>query len=289
MTVDIFPFNLLNDEEFEFPIVISENSRVKIQFEKLNQELIDKIFPKQNYTYRNGSVSFPLSSANFRLGRPYKYFTTSNTVLKIYRKPTNKSEPKKYNRIVNSIIDSIQLFANITLTDYVHEDINGKINQSGSLGNHRQARNFTERKKLNSFQIESIRKYFPLIRNSTESRINLATELYRNADVGNHNSFGLKCSLLVIIIESFILQGKKSNKENFGMYLSMYLNDNKEQLYTKLYSSRGKYFHSGEDVFEAGEWWILREISIKVLCDFLDDKNEFNKKRLRLTRDDDVR
>lgn len=280
MQIDIFPFSLRNLNVFEFPIIIAENSRVKIQFEKIDQILIDKIFPGQNYTYRNGSVSYPISQANFRLGKPYKYFTTSNCTLKIYRKPSNYKEPKKYNRIVNAIIDTILIFANLTLADYVNEDEKGKINGSGSLGNHRQSRNLTQQKKIEENQFEDIKIYYPLIQSSSESRIQLARELYRNADVGNHNSFPLKCSLLIIIIESFILEGKKSNKENFGRYLSQYLENDEEENYVKLYSRRGKYFHSGADEFEAGNWWTLREIVINIICEFLTNKDEFNKKRI---------
>lgn len=278
MHIDIFPFNLRNQNEFDFPLLISENSRVKIQFEKIDQELIDKIFPGQNYTYRNGSVSYPISQANFRLGKPYKYFTTSNCALKIYRKPANFKEPKKYNRIVNAIIDSILIFANLTLADFVNEDENGKINGSGSLGNHRQSRNFTQQKKIEKNQFDAVIKYYPLIQSSAESRIQLARELYRNAYVGNHNSFPLKCSLLIIIIESFILQGKKSNKENFGKHLSKYLENSETENYIKLYSKRGKYFHSGADEFEAGNWWTLREIVVRIITDFLSNKEEFNRK-----------
>lgn len=277
MTIDYFPFFLRNQGELNFPIDIFENSRVKIELEIISQELVDKVFPNEGFVKLENNVSYPYTIGTSRMNKTFKEFCQSNTILKIIRKPSNFQEPQKYNRYVNAIIDSVLIVKDTTLTRYLIENKKGDINGYGSVGNHRQPNRFINKISIESEEIEEIKNLFKLILNTQDKKIDLSLELIRNADVKNHNSFGLKCSLLVIIVESFLLEGIRKDYSNFGKVLHKYLGERNESELGRLYKNRGKYFHSGEDLFDVSEWYFLKKYVHKIIIDFMEDKTKFQK------------
>lgn len=272
MNHKFFPFKIVDSKAVNFPFIISDTSRVRIVLERNNQELIDNVFPKQKFTLTKRGVRFIYPSASkHRLATPYLFVLESNCILSIYRNPINYMESNKFANIIDSLIDSFQLFTCSTLSIHIGQT-GDTYEYTASCRNNRGSSNILPEVNLKEHDLISLKKYYPLILVNKDRKILLARELFRNACIDSKNSYGLKCSLLVIIIESFILVGFKSKKENFGMRLSRYMNDDRESIYSKLYINRSKYLHTGSNDFETNDWELLHSIVKSILIDYLEDK-----------------
>ncbi len=269
----------MNIEEITLPVTLFENSRYKFEFVKIDQEVIDKIFPNQQIIKRNDSYQSPITFNGFRLKKVYKDLLMGNVFLKTTRKSKfDKKEATKYNKGINGIMDLIHLFTKVSLNEFVSFDENGNKSGGGSQGNHRQSTSFGSRRKISNEQVAQIQEYARKYISSDSKKLRVSFELLRNADVNGHNSFPLKCSLIVMLIESFFLEGIPSRKDNFAFCLNEYLQTNTVKTYEEYYANRGIYFHSGEDSFEAPIWNDLHGIAKKIICDFLDDEVEFKRR-----------
>jgi len=279
MRYNYYPFTITNIKEISLPITLFENSRFKFELVKLTEEIVKEVFPNHQIIKKNKLAIYPASLKLWRLDKAYKDILSGNIFLQSTKKRKfDGSDALKYSNGINAVLDVIQLFSNITLNDYLtfHED--GSHLASGLQGNYRQSTPFNSKKQLKVDQIELIKAYTKKYIDSDSKKLKVAFELLRNSDINGNNSFPLKCSLLLILIESFFLEGIRSDKENFAFCLEKYFELNRLNDYKKYYRNRGKYFHSGIDEFEAKEWSELIEIVKSIICDFLDDEKGFKRK-----------
>jgi len=279
MEYQYFPFRVHNFSELNLPIKIFENSRYRFELIKISQDLIDKIFPSEHIIKNEDSFGSYGGFTAFNLKNVYRDILLGHICLKATRKNlTGLKDAEKYRKSLNSVLDLIQLIAGISINEYLSFDLEERFNGSSSYGNNRQIIKLKSTVVLTSIKISQIIENIPKLISNENKKIKLAFELLRNADINGHNSFGLKCSLLVVLIESFVLEGIRSDKDNFKYCLSEYFQTRPLTNYNSLYSKRGIYFHSGEDKFEATDWSLLHDIAKNIICDNLNDPTLFNKK-----------
>ncbi len=279
MKYDCFPFTIINVEEITLPVVLFENSRYKFEFVRIDQKIIDKVFPNQQIIKSGASYQSPVTFNIFRLKKVYQDLLLGNMFLKATRKTKfDRKDASRYSKGIDGIMDLIHLFTKVTLNEFISFDESGNKSGGGSKGKYRQTTCYNSNRKISNEQIEEIQEYAPKYIKIDSKKLRVSFELLRNADINGSNSFALKCSLIVLLIESFFLEGISSRKENFAFCLNDYLETNSENTFREYYVNRGTYFHSGIDSFRAPTWNDLHDIAKKIICDFLDDEAKFKRR-----------
>jgi len=276
MKNEYYPFLVKNIDEISLPITLVENSRFKLEFIKIGQDLIDKIFPNQQVVKMDDSYQSPITFRGFRLNQVYQETLMGNIFLKTTQKAIyNAKDSQKYNKGLYGMIDIIHLFTEISLSEFIAFNENGKVSGEGSRGIYTHSTLMGSTRKITPQQITQIKEYFEKYMKSGSKKLEVSFGLLRNADINGYNPYPLKCSLIVVLIESFFLEGKRSSGDNFAFCLNQYLQTGKSKEYEDFYTNRGLCFHSGQDKFKTSSWRELHTIAKKIICDYLDDEKQF--------------
>ena len=291
-----FPFTNNSVEDLDLPFEIYRNSRYRFTLDKISQEFIDKVFPNQKITKFDNGYS-PSSTGSFHVIGATKDLLMGNSMLVTQAHPNthrveseSKEEREKYGNSRDKVLDIVLLLTKISLTKHIILQDNHQHYGTGSLGNLRTPQNSTPKGSLTTEHLVQLKEYTSKYIVSDAKQLDLIFELLRNASINTYNSHSLKCSLLVIAIESFLFNFFKDNntkhidRENFGICLSKYFKDEQKDIYNSLHTKRSLYFHRGEGTFKAQDWSLLHEVCKVLICDFLDDSNIF-KEKIKLSHD----